>query len=169
MLKKQGKQDWQSEEGFTLLQLIVVLVLSSIVAGLGTPELVKMKEAFSRFNARSSLLEDIKRAQAQTITEGCRGVFAIAPDGKSYSFGCDYLNYDSNPLPQPDAVSFGRSLPTRVYLSVSTPIIFDSRGQAVDTSGIVNNSIVTLSEGPSGSGIVFATGTLLGTGVFNYD
>lgn len=169
MFRFWGKLNWASEGGFTLLQLIVVLVLSSIVAGLGTPELVKMKEAFSRFNARASLLEDIKRAQAQTITEGCRGVFAIAADGRSYSFGCDYLNYDPNPLPQPDAVSFGRTLPTRVYLSASTPIIFDSRGQAVDTSGIVNNSTVSLSEGPSGSGIIFATGTLLGTGVFNYD
>lgn len=165
----QGARAKSSESGFTLLNMLVAMSLTAIVAGIGVGHLNKLSETFHRLNARNYVLEDLKRAQAETITEGCRGIINVAADGKSYTYGCDYLAYDPAADPHSDSVKFQRVLPENITLAASGPVIFDSRGQTVDINAIVTNITLVLSERVGASSSPFATGTLLGTGVFSYN
>jgi prepilin-type N-terminal cleavage/methylation domain-containing protein len=153
--------------GMSLLELMVVLALISIVAAITLPQIPLLQESFSRIDAKAQLLQDLKRAQAQAITEGCRGVFRFAADSKSYSYGCDYLPYTTANPPSPDTVVFMRKLPSRITIESDQPIIFNSRGQSVDIDYIISTNSIRLRENPSNG--VIASGTLLGTGVFSYD
>lgn len=150
--------------GFTILELLVVMTLFAILAFIGLPSLSELSDSMNRANARSYLHQDLKRAQAETITQGCRGIVKIAPDGASYYFGCDYLDYDTAASPTPDKLIFTRYLPNRITVSSSGPVILNSRGQTVDINDIMTSLTLTLYE----SSQQFAQGTLTGTGVYSY-
>jgi Tfp pilus assembly protein FimT len=154
-----------NEQGITLMNVLAAMTVAAIVGALGIPQLATLTKSFDRFNARSALIQDLKLAQAQSVTEGCRGILKIAADGESYVYGCDYLGYDVDADPSPDSVTFTRLLPDYVTAVATGPIIFDSRGQSVDVDGIVQNVTIQLRSRAD----TFATGTLLGTGVFSYD
>ena len=157
-----------SRGGFTILELMVACVVLAVLAGVGIPQFSTLKRSFELLNAKSYLLQDLKRAQAESITQGCRGVFVILPDGSGYTFGCDYLDYDTNDPPSHDVVSLRRNLPAHILISAPEPIIFNSRGQAVDVDGVIANLQIRL-EDSSAERNAYSTGTLLGTGVFNFD
>ena len=154
--------------GFTAFELVVVLFLTSILAAYAIPQYSLMSDSYDRFNARAHLLEDIKTAQAFSLAQGCRGIITIAPDAKSYTFGCDYLSYDTADPPVPDSIEYTRNLDGDVTVAASGTVIFNSRGQTVDKDDIISNITFTLSGKVEGSTQVFATGILLGTGVFSY-
>jgi len=65
--------------------------------------------------------------------------------------------------------SLQRNLPANMTITSSDPIIFNSRGQAVDVDDIMSNLTISLIESGDGGPETFASGTLLGTGVFSYD
>lgn len=156
------------QSGFTILNMIATLMIASIISYVAMSQLSTLSATFNRINARSNLLQDLKRAQAEAITQGCRGIFLIASDARSYSFGCDYLAYDTSNPPHSDEVSFVRALPEHVVLSSDAPVIFNSRGEAVDVNNIMSNITLTLSQNWGGTPLAFARGILLGTGVFTY-
>ncbi len=157
------------ESGYTLPDMLVALMLVAIIGAIAVPRFATTDDFFHRLNARSYLLQDLKRAQAEAITMGCRGVFTIAPGGRSYTFGCDYLDYDTNVPPQADRISFTRHLPGQVQVSADAPIIFNSRGLSVDSFGVMLSVNLSLTDAAGGERVGFATGTLLGTGVFSMD
>jgi prepilin-type N-terminal cleavage/methylation domain-containing protein len=155
--------------GVTLVELLVVLSITGILAGVALPQISDLKASFNRLNARSYFVQDLKRSQAEAITQGCRGILVIAANGESYSFGCDYLSYDTTVPPVHDGASFVRNLPPNIRVASTEPLIFNSRGQAVDVNFIISNATVSFSEW-NGSGYEqFATGTLLGTGAFSFN
>lgn len=80
--------------GYTLLELCVTLLVLTSLSAAALPKIAEIDSSFNRLNSRSYLIQDLKRAQAEAITSGCRGIAVISPDGKSYRFGCDYLAYD---------------------------------------------------------------------------
>lgn len=154
-----------NESGYSLIELLVVLTIASIGIVIAVPDYSGLSEPLNRLNARSVVLQDIKRAQAETITTGCRGILEVINGGRGYQFGCDYLPYDNSPEPSSDEVTLTRNLPINISLTTSSKIIFNSRGQSVDSDYIFQNVLVSLQE----SGDTFDQGTLLGTGVFEYD
>ncbi len=156
-----------SQAGFTLMELIVTLSIAAIFGRVAAFEFPALVQSFNRMDARSLVVQDIKRAQAEAITWGCRGVVTVIEGGREYTFGCDFLDYDTNIPPAADRIFLHRELPDRIILSVSGPIIFNSRGHAVDPYGDMNNVQVSILE--SGRAAPVAQGTLLGTGVFGYD
>lgn len=162
------KQDC-SEDGFSALELFVVLAILALVIYVAAPRFQELSGSSERFAARAHLLEDIKNAQAIALTQGCRGIFTIANDNRSYNFGCDYLSYDTNDPPVADEISFTRELKGDVTLSADRLIIFNSRGQTVNSTDQVVNVVLQLESKKQGSRQVFATGLLLGTGVFSYE
>ncbi len=157
-----------SETGASLLELLVGIIVLAIVSVLAIPQMGVMQNSFNRFNARAQLLEDIKFAQAYSITEGCRGVLSINASGKDYTFGCDYLDYDIVGDPEPDSVILSREVPGDVQISASSIAIFNSRGQSINQSGVVTNVTFTLNSKIKDVREDFASGLLLGTGVFKY-
>lgn len=156
------------EKGFTLIDVLISIAVLAILGTLALPQYINFSSSFDGFNARSYLIQDLKQAQAEAITRGCREIFSIAEDAKSYSFGCDYLAYDTNVPPQADSISFVRNLPGDVTISASSLIIFNSRGQSVDTDDVISTVSITLWDQRGESPSVITTGTLLGTGVFSY-
>jgi prepilin-type N-terminal cleavage/methylation domain-containing protein len=157
-----------SERGFTLLEVMVVTAISVIVGSIAMLKLPSMNAVFDRMRARTLVLQDMKRAQAEAITWGCRGVVSIPVGGTSYSYGCDFLAYDTNNPPAADKVFFVRKMPSGLTISTSSNIIFSSRGQAVDIENDVNNVTVTLTDDSSGYDTTYMQGTLLGTGAFSW-
>lgn len=154
---------------FTVMELMVAVAISAIVSVIVTPEFSKMVASFDRFNVRTDLIQDLKRAQAEALTQGCRGIFRIAANGKSYSFGCDYLEYDATNPPSADSVSFMRTLPNKITISTTSPLIFNSRGESVDVGNIISNNSISIYTSEPGTPTAFASGTILGTGVFSFD
>lgn len=151
------------------MELLVGISLTAMIMGVALPQMANLKASYDKLNARSNFIKDLKRAQAESITQGCRGIVKIDVDAAGYSFGCDYLPYDEDADPDHDTQSFARSLPGHMHIASAAPIIFNSRGQAVDTSYIITNVTVTFDEWREGSYQEFASGTLLGTGVFSFD
>jgi prepilin-type N-terminal cleavage/methylation domain-containing protein len=157
-----------AQEGFTLIELVVVLTVLTVISSIAVSKFRPIESSFQRMNARSLLIQDLKRAQAEAITWGCRGIFAIADDSSGYSFGCDFLEYDTSTAPAADRVFFTRKMPTGISITASQPVIFNSRGQSVDLDGVMVNVDVDLQDYENDASTIFASGTLLGTGVFSY-
>lgn len=153
------------DSGFTLIELLAVIIVATLVGVIAIPQFSTLRGSMDRVNARSYVLQDLKRAQAESITQGCRGIFKIAGDNKSYSFGCDYLAYDTAADPSSDVTSFIRNMPTNIEISADAPVIYNSRGQAIDTGYALTNVNVSLTE----NGTEFASGIISGSGVFSYD
>jgi len=158
-----------TEAGFTSFELLVVLSIFAILVYVSAPKFRELAGSSERFAARGHLLEDIKNAQAIALTQGCRGIFTVAEDSRSYNFGCDYLAYDTNDPPAADVISFTRPLGGDVRLTADNIIIFNSRGQTVDIDDNQINVQLQLSSVKKGKRENFATGLLLGTGVFTYE
>ncbi|HMO02077.1 MAG TPA: hypothetical protein PKD37_00805 [Oligoflexia bacterium] len=140
-----------------------------IVIGVATPGFQQIRNSINRSNTQLLLLQDLRKAQAHTVTEGCRGIVRIASNQRSYSFGCDYIPYSAANPPLPDSVVFLRYLPSSITIASSGPIIFNSRGQTVDVNNNLTNTTITLLlDSGSGSPSLFATGILRATGFFSF-
>ncbi len=155
-------------KGFTLIEVMISLAILGILAAASLSGTRETKASFDRFNARTQLFEDIKLAQAYSASQGCRGIMTLDPDGKGYNFGCDFLGYDTAAVPTPDSVTFQREVPGDISVTASAQIIFNSRGQTVDENFIISNVNFTLTGEIDGASTDFATGMLLGTGIFRY-
>ncbi|NBW40782.1 type II secretion system protein [bacterium] len=155
--------------GFSLLDLLVAISIIGIVGFLGIPQIQNISASFNRLNTRTVFIQDLKQAQAKALTEGCRGIFTFLEDNSGYSFGCDYLAYDSSYPPQADIISFSRSFPSGISVNPSQQIIFNSRGLPVDANDIINSVSVNFVDSSGGSVYAFASGTLFATGLFSFD
>ena len=165
----EGAELASHERGYSLMELLVAMGMFSILVALALPRYMEFNKSYNREHARTLFIHDLKRAQAETITQGCRGIFTIAPDAHSYSYGCDYLSYDTNNPPTYDVVKFTRVLPTGVSLSFDNTLIINSQGKIVDTDGILDTRSVTLLQQEGGTNVPFTTGTILATGLLNYN
>lgn len=152
------------------MELIVAMGVSCILTAVAAMHYSDLEGGFHRFDARAHLLEDIKTAQAFTLAQGCRGIFRFASDGKSYTFGCDYLDYDVTDPPAADSIEFTRTLGGDVTIDASDTVILNSRGQTVDKDDVLINITFELRSKKEGSSPeAFASGQLLATGIFSYD
>jgi prepilin-type N-terminal cleavage/methylation domain-containing protein len=125
----------QKEKGFTVFELLVVLVLSTIFAATALQQYADMSASFNRQNGLRQLESDLRRARAEVVAAGARGVFTIASDGKSYSFGLDYIPFSEDDPPESDSQMFRRVLPTDISLGV-TNLLYDSKGFLVDADDL---------------------------------
>lgn len=147
-----------TERGYSLLELLIVCVLFAILthsALSGFPELMR---SVNRNTARQQLEFDFKRARAEALSHGARGVLTVNASGTGYSLGIDYAPFDGTN----DVDVFTRELPTGVLLTLSTPLIFSSSGYTIDTAGALTSVTVTLGddEGTILSGTLYPVGSL---------
>lgn len=160
-------RQFASERGSGIFELLAVVLITAAFLMFAIPEFGTISQSMDRFNTRNSFLQDLKRAQAETITEGCRGIILIT--ASNYEFGCDYLPYDTATTPAADDTRLNRPLPDGISIQADSQIIINSRGQSVDQAGAFVNVNIQLLDSSTGSPEMFASGTLLGTGLFNYD
>lgn len=144
------------------------MALLSIMLYTAVPRVSQLLESFSKRDAEMMVLQDMRLAQATTVEQGCQGIIKVNADRKSYSFGCDYVPFSTLTPPVYDTSIFVRLLPAKVRVSVDSDIIFNSRGQAVDSTGAMVTRTLTLRVVDSGVESTFNTGTLRATGFFTY-
>ena len=169
IITRDHKDTINSQRGVTIFELMMSIIVTAIIAYVAIPRFDELNVSMERMNVRKTLLLDLRRAQAETVTHGCRGIFTIAASQKSYSFGCDYLAYDPTVPPSPDMIIYNRTLPNHFYISSDDTIIFNSKGQITDELGFIDSRTVTLSDTSTGVVTPFATGTILGTGLFEFN
>jgi prepilin-type N-terminal cleavage/methylation domain-containing protein len=152
-------------KGFTLIELIIIIVLISIVAALAASRLGSISGSKAP-TFGDKLLSDIRYAQNLAMTQNRR--YRI------------YFNTAPSPLPDGYAVTTAAGLvvmdpagsgPLSVTLntgdyagiSVSTPaggfIEFDSLGRPYDSSGSLIAGVITLVISPGGSTVTIAPRT----------
>ena len=149
------------EQGFSMIEMVVVLAILAIVASSALPGYGQMFASFNRQNAVNQIEFDIRRARSEALADGTRGVIAFAGGGSEYSFGIDQLPY-SNPAVA-NTQEFRRVLPKNVTASSSVPLVFDSRGYLINaSSGAITSATLSINyEGTQFcSGSVFSTGTI---------
>ena len=157
------------ERGFTLLELLSVILISSLVVGSAMPVSSALYDSFNKRSAEVQVLEDLRRAQATAVEQGCQGILTFSEDNRVYTFGCDYVPYSEADPPVWDSSLFVRRLPSRISMSADDLIIFNTRGQVVSTEGDLDTRTISLMVYEDGHVVTFATGTLRPTGFFNFN
>lgn len=151
------------------MELIVAITLMSVIGAVATPRFSEMMDSFRRSTVRVQLMQDLARGQAVAVQQGCRGIMVIASNGKSYTFGCDYLPYDTATTPTYDTAMFTTKLPNKITIGTDERVIFNTRGQVVDKDNILEPRTITLYLTQNGTAGAFANGTLRVTGFFGYN
>jgi type II secretion system protein H len=71
MCKRDGKKPSAGPEGFTLLELILVMVILTIVLSMAAPSLRGFFSSRKAHDAASNILSLVRFARTQAIAEGC--------------------------------------------------------------------------------------------------
>ncbi len=152
--------------GYTIFELVITVLLVGVVSTLAAPRLGEMFDSYDRRNAELQVIQDMRLAQKTAVEQGCQGILISGAGGNTYSFGCDYVPYSAATPPVYDGVLFTRNLPTDISIVLDSQVMFNTRGQTIDSNGALDTRTVQLRiHEPSGIR-VFNTGTLSPTGFF---
>lgn len=121
------------EAGQSLLELLVVLAITFLLACVGVPGFAELKQSISRNSARNQINFDLSRTRAEAMAKGARAIMRFNETGSGYTVGLDYYPYASSPMIE--QTLFVSTLPGNVSLSGVQDLIFDSRGYLIDTAG----------------------------------
>ena len=149
--------------GFTLLELLLVLIIISVTVAFASPALARLLESYARLSVQQRFESDLKHAASLAASSATRVIFSVAASGDSYSYGADYLPY--NTPPQPDSETFRTTLPASFSLSPRRTLLFDSRGFLVDSQGDPAGCSFTLSQ----NNLAAVTATIYPTGIVAFD
>jgi prepilin-type N-terminal cleavage/methylation domain-containing protein len=133
-----------AERGFSLLEVLTALAISSILALTAVLNVPEVMESFKRSEARQQLFYDIKRARNEASASGARTVMRIDGSGTSYAVGLDRFPFSSTM--SMDSQLFLRELPNRITLNQSQTLVFDPRGYLIDSAGDLTTTTLTLSS-----------------------
>jgi len=107
------------DSGATLLEMLVVMTLAVVTAGLVFPSLRRPYQAVLTDAVRSSIMSDLRATRVAAIHDGEAAAFEVSPDGRAYSYA-------------------GRtvSLPGRVWLDAEPHIVVFEPGGSTDGARI---------------------------------
>lgn len=146
------------ESGFSLLEILTALAITSILALTAVLNIPDVLESFKRSEARQQLFYDIQRARVEATSVGARVVMRINGSGTSYAMGVDNYPYSSGLIM--DSQLFLRELPNRIVISQSQTLAFDPRGYLIDSTGDLSTATLTLQS----NGITFYSANVYPTG-----
>lgn len=102
------------DEGFTLLEMLVVLAIAAMIAGIGFPRLQGQIAAQEARTAVAAVTAALRAARAQALRSGTEIMVTASPDGHSVQSG--------------GAVVV--ALPASVLVRMESPIGFQGDGSA---------------------------------------
>ena len=155
--------------GFSMLEMAVSVSIALIIGGFAVSNYASMRVTFNKADAINQLREDLRIAQLESVSEGGRGVLAIASDGLSYSFGYDYLPYDKTDPIEPDTVRWLSKMPKYTKIETNKDIIFNSQGNVIDKDGVLQDVEMTLYDTHTETDVIYQSVILSTTGVLNFE
>ena len=73
--------------GFSIMELMVSISILALLSVGMVPTVIQWSAAYNKRNAEMLVLQDLRRAQATTVEQGCQGIFTVDGDSRGYSFG----------------------------------------------------------------------------------
>lgn len=129
-------------KGFTLVELIVVIVLLGTLSVLVLPRFLDMK-LFKQRGFYDQTVSALRYAQKLAVASGCDVQVTLGPAGYALSQRavCDTSSAFTLPVPHPDgAGSFTATPPSGVSVAAAS-IIFTPLGRAVDGARVPSNFV----------------------------
>jgi len=115
-----------SSKGFTLMEALVAIIISSATAYASVPYVIENYHSVQKSIARQQLFSDIKLARSSALKKGTRTVITLNSTNTGYSIGYDYLPYSSTPIIEEKILD--RKLPSYITLIFAQTILFSSSG-----------------------------------------
>ncbi|MDE2088871.1 MAG: GspH/FimT family pseudopilin [Gammaproteobacteria bacterium] len=139
-----------AQQGFTLIELVAVLVIVAILALLAAPRFFAVS-TFSERGFFDDALGAVRYAQKLAVASGCNVQVSLTATGYSLMqpSGCTSGAY-TQPVPNPGTgeASYTGQAPSGVTLSSTlSPIVFDPLGQAENGAGNVSGATITVTGG----------------------
>jgi prepilin-type N-terminal cleavage/methylation domain-containing protein len=97
------------EHGFTLLEMLVVLAISALIAGIGFPQVQTMVAAQEWRTGVASVSALLRAARAQAIRSGGTTILSVASDGRRVEFA------DNRAIQLPQSVTVAMAQPVGFF------------------------------------------------------
>jgi Tfp pilus assembly protein FimT len=153
-----------NSSGFSIFELLVVLSFTAIMVAAAVPKMSEFRQVMHKNSAEFQVVQHFRWLQAKAVEQGCRGILIVSQNKRSYTMGCDYIPFDDSADPQFDTLLDTHHLPGEVRMDIDDIVVFNTRGQVINSQGNLQTRTVTLfyySE-------PFKTGNLRATGFFDY-
>jgi len=156
--------------GFTLIELMMVVLVIGIVLTAGLPALGTYRDGMVLIQARTQVLQDLRLARQVAVTRHCPVIVSFGNGTGTTDIGNYTIHYDTDGDGAVTAGErrFNRTMPsrTRVSSAAVTPtdsVVFDMSGVLkIPTSGAAPGGTLTLanSRGRTETIMISATGVV---------
>lgn len=149
---------FKTSGGFTLVEMLVVVSITGIISGVVAYYYGDFSNSFASNQARQTFEGDILRSRNEAVSTGARAIFTL--DSTGYTVGIDYIPFSAGLTA--DKTIMRRTLPKGIALTLSQPIIFDSRGYLISSAGSYTSTVcsMTVSGKPFYSKTIYSTGAI---------
>ena len=115
------KMDLKNKKGFTLVEIMTIIVIMGIMGAIAYPSFMKSIKRYKVRNAAADISSHIKLTRSMAMKEATRSyLLTFTPSGNSYSYG-----YDTNSDSAPDGYGTGPKVDVTLA-DYSSSIIFGS-------------------------------------------
>jgi len=141
---------FRSSQGFTMVELIVVLSLIGILAGVAGPRFFGKGGFDSRF-FRNDVLSALRYAEKLAVATGCEVRVSFTADSYSVNLQdgdpCTGSSFTTAVIhPGTGASGYSNTAPAGVSVSSDvSPLTFDGLGRALNSGGAVSDATVSVS------------------------
>lgn len=148
----------RSSAGFTVVELIAVIVVLGIVSAMALPRLTD-RSAFQARGFEDEVLAALRHARALAVASGCAVQVSIAGNGYTLNqqTGCDVGGFTlAVPDPATQAPIYAGAAPVGITLNGPASFVFTTRGE-VTVAGAPANVVLNVGGNANRTITVFGT------------